>query len=99
MFDKLKSYDIDRASVDELIALAALAAAMIAEYQTNQLGAPEWVTTRLKSIRREIKTRVQDQLEAKLAEAKARRESLRTTEEKRTVLDAEIAALTAQLQS
>jgi len=62
------------------------------------LDAPEWVRDKLLQVETEIKLRVKAELQRKLRNAKNRREALRTADEKRNILDAEIAALENRLK-
>lgn len=81
--------------VDEMIALAAFGRSIEAEYAQLQSEAPDWLTEGLKSLRREIRIRLQDTIAKRLSEAKSRLASLATPEEKRSKLTEEIAKLEA----
>jgi predicted transcriptional regulator len=98
MLDALKNFDAKRADLAELVELSAYGRALLAEFETLSVEAPEWATENLAAVRRELKSRNQDRLAAKLKAAKARLETLKTVDEKRTGVQAEIAALEAQLQ-
>lgn len=93
MLEKLRRFECDRLSLDELIELSAYGKLLAAEYTVNDIDKPEWLETRTRELRREIVSRNQDAIESKLRELKARREALTPNEEKRQRLDAEIAAL------
>lgn len=93
MLNLLKNFDAERMDVDELVALSLFARQLHGEYETLNLDVPDWVDESTRGVRLEIRSRVSDLLAKRLKEAKARRASLRTTEEKRTELDAEIEKL------
>jgi hypothetical protein len=84
---------IDGVSVDELLALHAFGRGLEGSYKEFQLGTPDWITESLTVLNQEIKAKHRDILSKQLAEAKARRESLRSTEEKRKAVDASIEEL------
>ena len=91
----LKNFNSDGKDLDELVELAAEGRAFRAEYEALQLEVPEWLDNSLKAVRRDIRDRVADSKAARLKELKARRAQLKTTEEKRSVLDKEIEKLEA----
>lgn len=93
MLERLKNLNIDGMDIDEAVALSAFARGMKAEYDTLALETPEWLDTRIREVRREIKSRTQDLLERRLREAKARREALKPATERRQEVDDEIARL------
>lgn len=93
MLERLKNVNLDGMDIDEAVALSAFARGLKAEYDTLSLETPEWLDTRIRELRREIKRRSQDAIARRLAEAKARREALKPATEKREELDKEIAML------
>jgi hypothetical protein len=94
MLNALKAFSsIGRLETEDLIELSAFARTYEAEFTALGVETPEWVTNQTKALRREIKARNADALAARLRELKARREALKTPDEKREALDAQIAAL------
>lgn len=98
MLDLLKSFDVERLDMDQLIELSAYGRMMANEYQTSG-ESPEWLDINLKQIRRELRARQADQLEKTLRDKKARLEATLPAEQKRQKLEAEIAELEARLQA
>jgi hypothetical protein len=97
MLSDLKNFNADRMDIPELVALSSFARALQAEFQSLGVEIPEWVDENSKSLAREIKSRNADRIASKLKAAKARLETLKTPDEKRTALAAEIAELEKQL--
>jgi hypothetical protein len=88
--DILKSFTPQRLETEELVSLSAYARILAEEYLSIKQDPPEWLENQFRAIRRELKTRNADALQNKLRAAKARRETLLTTDEKRAKIDAEI---------
>jgi hypothetical protein len=97
MLELLKRFDVNRMDIEQLVELSAFGRGFEAEYRTLGLSVPEFVEIQLKSLRREIKSRVADAKESKLRQMKLNRASLRTTEEKRAELDKQIAELESEV--
>lgn len=95
--EKLKSFDADRVDMDEMITLSAAARIVVAEYESNKVPVPEWLVDGRTSLTRAIDSRRKDSVAKSLKEKKARREALRSSEEKKADLDKDIAALEAEL--
>ena len=93
MLLELKNFNKNSASLDEMVELSAQARAVEAEFGVQGVDLPGWFDATVSSLRREIKSKLQDAKAAKLRELKARRASLATVDEKRTQLDKEIADL------
>ena len=66
-------------------------------YQDLKLDTPDWVMDKLTEFGHEINSRVRSELQRRLRTAKARRSALRTADEKRKDLEAEIAELEQKL--
>ena len=98
MLDMLKSFTPQRLDTEELVSLAGFGRSLEAEYSTLGVDAPEWIGNQLKAVRREIKTRNADAIASKLRSAKARLETLKTPDEKRAAVEAEIAELEKKTQ-
>jgi DNA repair exonuclease SbcCD ATPase subunit len=97
MIDQLKRANLDNYDLEQLIELSAIARLIRNEFEVNTTGAeaPKWLDDRTREVRRAIATKQEDILEARLNELKSRRSTLRTAEEKRSELDAEIAKVEA----
>lgn len=99
MLERLKNFDLDRMDVDELVFLSALARTLKQEYEAVGAETPEWVDTRARELRREIRARHADLIEKRLREAKMRLEALKPASERRKDVEAEIARLEAMVAS
>lgn len=100
MLEKLKNLKTESVvALEDLMALSAFATSLLSAYDAHKVAVPEWITDANAALSREIKTRVRDELEARLKKIKAQRESLKTAEEKRAALDREAAELEAALGS
>ena len=93
MLERLKNLNLEGLDIDEAIALSGFARGMKAEYDALSLETPEWLDTRIREVRREIKSRTADMFEKRLREAKARYETLKPTAERRDEVKAEIEKL------
>lgn len=96
MYEQLKNFNVDRGSVEEMVALLAFGKMLEAEYESFEdfgIETPDWLTAKLKAIRREIRARHSDNINRKLADAQLRLESLKTPAEKRQAMLAEIKRL------
>lgn len=96
---ELKNFDVNRATIDELISLAALGRILQAEYAQHEAEQPEWIGIQLKSLDREIAAKNHDRLEARLREVNSRLESLKTPNEKKLELRKEAARIKEQLSA
>lgn len=97
MMDKLKSLQLQRMDVDEMIELATWGRAMHNGYTHYDVPAPGWLQDSLEQLDAEIKRRRQELLQARLQEVRSRKQALKTREERRADLDAEEAQLLGQL--
>lgn len=84
-------------TVEELILAKAQLVTVDQGYQEMHLETPEWIIDKLNEVDSEIKSRVKSELIKRLRTAKARRAALKTADEKRRDLDAEIAELEKQV--
>lgn len=96
ILDRLKAVDANRLSLDDIVELSAETRALAAEYDRLGVEVPEIVTSKLKSFSREINSRQAEALEKALREKKARLNALKTPEQRRKELEAEIAELEAK---
>jgi hypothetical protein len=97
MLEQLKRFDPDRASIDEMLALAVFATGLRTEYERRNITAPEWLDDKIRTLNREIESHRRDALEMRLKEIRAQKTQLLTPTEKRAALQAEEEALAAQL--
>ncbi len=86
MLDQFQNFDINRSSLEELVALAQFGRALRAEYEALKLDEPEWVGVQLNTLRREINVRSQDAREARIREIDSRLAALKTPDEKKAEL-------------
>jgi hypothetical protein len=93
MVDRLRNFDVDRLSLEELVELSAIGRFLTDEFEKTGVEVPEWLSINLKSLRREIKTKIADQVEKTLRDKRTRLASLMPTEERRKKLAEEIAEL------
>lgn len=94
---QLKSVDIDRAQIDDVIALLAVGKLLRTEYEARQYSVPEWIDDKIRMMSRYVEMHRRDALELRLKEARAQQATLLTPTEKREKLAADIAAMEAQL--
>jgi hypothetical protein len=93
----LRSFDVDRISLDEAVALGMFAKQLRSEYESRQLDAPEWLTDKIRSLDRWISAHRRDALEARAKEVRAAIAAALTPAERREKLVAELASLDDQL--
>jgi hypothetical protein len=99
MITQLRSFNTERMDLDEMIALSAFGHSLRAEYEKLQLDAPDWVERQLRTLKLEIKVRVQDQLEKRRKEIESKLNQLKTPSERKTELNKELRQVTAQLSA
>lgn len=97
MLEKLKTLNLDRMDLDEAVALVTIGRATEAGYAHYSVSAPQWLTDALGSLDGEIKRRRRDMLEARRKEIQANLTQLKTREEKKDELAAELKKLDAAL--
>lgn len=95
MLEEFRNFNKDAASLDDLVVLAAFGRALRAEYDAQKVDEPEFVSTQLNELRREIGTRIADKRSARVRELRAQRENLKTAAEKREAIEKELAELEA----
>ena len=93
MLDQFKRFNTENSDLDELVAMAAFGRSFRAEFETLNISVPEFCDDTLRSIKREIETRVADRRAARVRELKAQREGLKTASEKREAIEKELASL------
>lgn len=99
MMNDLKTYEVDKLAMEDLIHLDAMAKAVLCSYSDHQVDAPEWLTATAKRLKVDIRQRNRDVMEKRLSEARARQAQLKTTEEKRAEAASEVEKLTALLNA
>ncbi len=97
MLRDLRGLDTERTDLDEMVALSAFGTAMKAEYERTTIPSPDWLDDRLGDLNRAIRLLRQDALEKKLKELETRQEALKTADQKRTDVVAEMAKVKAAL--
>src|SRR5947207_2481564 len=95
MLAQLKTLNIPRTDIEELVALLAFANGMVTQYEAEELEVPEWLEEKVKVLGREIRERSHDALMAKIKGAKSRLEAMKPAETKRAELAKEIKRLEA----
>jgi hypothetical protein len=93
--EQLKNLDLQRPSLEELVYVSTLATVMHAEYEKLSVDVPEWLDTRSRELKREIRARQQDSVDKRVSEIKSRLDALKTPTEKRSELQAELDKLMA----
>lgn len=95
MLEKLKGLDLQTPTLDELIYLSSQAKALRAEFDANNAEVPEWLDNRIRELKREIQSRLQDSVALRIKTLKAQRDALKTPQEKREAIEAELQKLEA----
>jgi len=93
MLDTFKTFNKDRMDLDELVTLAAFGRSLREEYAAQKVDEPDFVNIQLKTINREIQDRVSDLRETRKKQIKAKLQNLKTPQERRAELEAELAEL------
>lgn len=89
-----KTFNTDRASdVDEMVAGLAFGKSLRAEFDALQIEEPAYIDVQIKSLRREIASRNADKVEARKRELLARIDALKTPNQKKAELEAELKKL------
>lgn len=97
MLDKLKTLNLERMDLEECIELHAYATNVEVTFKRFEVPVPTYIVDGLDSLARDIRSRREDALKARLKEIKARKAALRTREEQRAELDNEEQRLTQLL--
>ena len=93
LLQDFKSFNVDAADLDELVALSAFGKQLRGEFEAQKVAVPEYVSDNLNSIAREIDSRMADRRATRVRELKAQRDSLKTAQERRDAIDRELAEL------
>jgi len=89
----LKSFNKDRLDLDEMVALAAFGRMLRAEYEAQKVEEPEFLDVQLKTLRREIASKMDDKRETRRRQIKTQLQSLKTPAERRAELEKELGDL------
>jgi hypothetical protein len=95
----LKNYDSNRASIEEMVSLRAFARGLVTEFEEQDVELPGWIGDQVKSLDRQILAKNHDRLEARRKELIARKDSLKTTVERKAEINAELAKLNKKLDA
>lgn len=93
MLADLKSFNKDRLDLDEMVALAAFGRMLRAEYEAQKVEEPEFLDVQLKTLRREIASKMDDKRETRRRQIKTQLQSLKTPAERRAELEKELGDL------
>lgn len=93
MLEQLRNFDAKRLDLEELVELSAIGTTIKNEFDRVTVETPEWLDANLKSLRREIKARQADQIEAALREKRLQVERMTPVEERRKKAQEELAEL------
>lgn len=93
-----KTFDANRTSMEELLALDAFGHGLRESYERNGIEKPGFVDVQLKTLKREIRSRNADALEKRKNEIQRSLDALKTPSQKKTELQAEFKKLTDALK-
>ncbi len=96
LLDSLKNFDAKRAGLEELVAAHQEGSAVLKEFVELGVETPDWLEITVKSIRREIRAKNADRIAARIRDAEARLEALKTPSEKKSQLLEELKKLKKQ---
>ncbi len=98
MLTEFKNFNADRLDLDDMIGLAAYGRLLRAEYEAQKVDEPEFVDVQLKTLRREIASKMDDKREARRRYIKTQIHSLKTPAERRAELEKELGELESVIQ-
>lgn len=93
----LKSYDVDRLALDELVAMAMFAQDLRAAHEQRGVEVPEYLLDATERLNAEVNRRNRDNLMLRLKQAEQAENALKTPTEKRAELAEQRAKLQRQL--
>ena len=99
MLEKLRTANVDRFDLDELVELSAFARQIRGEYDALSLDQPEWITDASKRISVELKSRMHDNLVRRQKQIKSKLDELKTPTERKDALRKELQAVEKALAS
>lgn len=97
LLERLRRFDADRASMEDLLLMSAVAKLFLAEHAQHDVEPEDWISDRIRSLTRAIDARNHDDLERQLRQAVATREQAMTPQEKRDAADQKIQTLRKKL--
>ena len=89
----LKNFQARSRGLDDLIGVRSDLKNLAMNYDDLKLGIPDWISTKLDELEMEVKSQVRAERQAELHKMKSRRAALMTADEKRQILDAQIAEM------
>lgn len=93
MLDKIRTLNLERLDAEEAIELVAAGRAALTEYGRYSLPAPAWLTDGVNALDADIQRRRTDMLQARRKELLAKQAALKSREEQRADIEAELARL------
>jgi hypothetical protein len=97
MLEKLKVLSLDRMSVDEGVELLTVGRQAASTYDALGLPKPEWLTKAVTDLEVDLNRRREDLLQAEISRLLNRKAALRTRDEERADIDAQLAAARGKL--
>ena len=99
MLSEFKSFSAARLQLEDLVALEAYGHGLREAYERLGVDEPQFVDVQLKSLRREIRTRVADKAEARKREVQRQLDSLKTPAQRKAELLKELGELDKELKA
>ncbi|MGD8869006.1 MAG: hypothetical protein PVI01_15360 [Gemmatimonadales bacterium] len=99
MLSDLRGASLANLEMEHLLLLSDLAAVLAHQYKRYKIPAPEWLDRRADEIDRAIKSQRRTALESKVSELIEAQEKLKSTEQKRADVEAQLAAVKAALDA
>ncbi len=93
----IRQFNTEREGIEELVAMYAFGMTVKEQFEALDVEEPEWLTPKLKAIKRQIAAMVADKTSQKLDNARARLEGLKSPQEKKADTLKEIDRLKKQL--
>jgi hypothetical protein len=97
MLNDFKTFVASRLQIEDLVALSAFGRQLRDEYLAHGVEVPEYVDTHMKSLKREIRARVADKLEARRKELQAKIQNAKTPAQRLQEARKELKAVEEQL--
>lgn len=98
MLNEFKTFNASRLQLEDLVSLSAYDRQLGEEFLAQGMEIPEFVTSQMKSLKREIRIRQADKLEARRSELKAKIQNAKTPAQKLAEAKKELKAVEEQLQ-
>lgn len=97
MLNDLRNVRLDAVELDDAVALIAFGKSMQEVYEHHKLVAPPWLADNLKGLRKLVDDKRRDNLERARKRIELKLEEMKSTEEKRGDLSAELARIRQEL--